>query len=225
MGWARSIRRCGGRARAWSGSRSSGRGRPNSSTSGRGETCSAQEALFHYFGLPLDVLVEPSEWYSYHRKPTIVEANKDGGPGAGPVRGDELVGRGASAAPASTPCGMGAGRRTGSGPARAGTSPRPRRGWRSGSGGSGDREPSLATEDSGVTPMAKKERCEARDEIRVPPQGPGQEPGPRLPAGQPSLGQGGACRGDQQRPVLQGPGRVGDQDRVGLGQGIGTRDG
>ena len=59
---------------------------------------------------------------------------------------------------------------------------------------------------------------EARDEIRVPPQGPGQEPGPRLPAGQPSVGQGGACRGDQQRPVLQGPGRVGDQDRMGLGQ-------
>src|SRR3954447_2602197 len=42
-----------------------------------GETCSVQEALYHYFGLPLDVLVEPSEWYSYHRKPTIVEASKD----------------------------------------------------------------------------------------------------------------------------------------------------
>jgi hypothetical protein len=44
-----------------------------------GETCSVQEALFHYFGLPLDVLVEPSEWYSYHRTPTIVEANKEKG--------------------------------------------------------------------------------------------------------------------------------------------------
>ena len=43
-----------------------------------GETCSVQEALFHYFGLPLDVLVEPSEWYAYHRKPTIVEASKEG---------------------------------------------------------------------------------------------------------------------------------------------------
>src|SRR3954466_6676874 len=31
-----------------------------------GQACSAQEALFHDFGLPLHVLVEPSEWYSYH---------------------------------------------------------------------------------------------------------------------------------------------------------------
>jgi hypothetical protein len=42
-----------------------------------GEVCSAQEALFHHFGLPLHVLVEPSEWYSYHRKPMIVEASED----------------------------------------------------------------------------------------------------------------------------------------------------
>jgi hypothetical protein len=42
-----------------------------------GEQCSAQEALYHYFGLPLHVLTEPSEWYSYHRKPTIVEGNKE----------------------------------------------------------------------------------------------------------------------------------------------------
>jgi hypothetical protein len=46
---------------------------------GSGETCSVQEALFHHFGLPLDVLVEPSEWYAYHRKPAIVEANKEKG--------------------------------------------------------------------------------------------------------------------------------------------------
>ena len=44
---------------------------------GTDDECSAQEALFHYFGLPLDVLVEPSEWYSYHRKPTIVESSTD----------------------------------------------------------------------------------------------------------------------------------------------------
>ena len=44
---------------------------------GTGEVCSAQEALFHHFGLPLLVLVEPSEWYSYHRKPMIVEASED----------------------------------------------------------------------------------------------------------------------------------------------------
>ena len=42
-----------------------------------GEQCSAQEALYHHFGLPLHVLTEPSEWYSYHRKPTIVEGNKE----------------------------------------------------------------------------------------------------------------------------------------------------
>jgi hypothetical protein len=46
---------------------------------GSGEECSAQEALFHYFGLPLHVLVEPSEWSSYHRKPTIVEGSEDKG--------------------------------------------------------------------------------------------------------------------------------------------------
>jgi hypothetical protein len=42
-----------------------------------GVDCSAQEALFHHFGLPLHVLVEPAEWYSYHRKPTIVEGSED----------------------------------------------------------------------------------------------------------------------------------------------------
>jgi hypothetical protein len=44
---------------------------------GTDEECSAQETLFHHFGLPLQVLVEPSEWYSYHRKPMIVEASED----------------------------------------------------------------------------------------------------------------------------------------------------
>ncbi|GAC1469185.1 MAG: hypothetical protein NVSMB9_12710 [Isosphaeraceae bacterium] len=42
-----------------------------------GEECTAQEALFHEFGLPLHVLVEPSRWYSYHRHPTIVELSDD----------------------------------------------------------------------------------------------------------------------------------------------------
>ena len=59
---------------------------------GTGEECSVQEALFHHFGLPLHVLVEPSEWYSYHRKPTIVEASKDRSPGAGAVRGESSSG-------------------------------------------------------------------------------------------------------------------------------------
>ncbi|MBM4072207.1 MAG: hypothetical protein FJ271_25265 [Planctomycetes bacterium] len=42
-----------------------------------GAICSVQEALFHYFGLPLEVIAEPSEWYSYHREPEIVESGKD----------------------------------------------------------------------------------------------------------------------------------------------------
>src|SRR5262245_30517692 len=42
-----------------------------------GAVCSVQEALFHYFGLPLEVIAEPSEWYSYHREPKIIESNKD----------------------------------------------------------------------------------------------------------------------------------------------------
>ena len=42
-----------------------------------GVVCSVQEALFHYFGLPLEVIAEPSEWYSYHREPEIVESSKD----------------------------------------------------------------------------------------------------------------------------------------------------
>jgi len=42
-----------------------------------GAVGTAQEALFHYFGLPLEVIAEPAVWYSYHRVPKIVEANKD----------------------------------------------------------------------------------------------------------------------------------------------------
>jgi hypothetical protein len=42
-----------------------------------GASCSVQEALFHYFGLPLEVIAEPSEWYSYHREPEIIESGKD----------------------------------------------------------------------------------------------------------------------------------------------------
>ena len=42
-----------------------------------GAACTPQEALFHYFGLPLDVIAEPSAWYSYQRVPQIVEASKD----------------------------------------------------------------------------------------------------------------------------------------------------
>ena len=42
-----------------------------------GEGCSTQEALFHYFGLPIEVVAEPSVWYSYHRSPWIAETSED----------------------------------------------------------------------------------------------------------------------------------------------------
>jgi len=42
-----------------------------------GRRCSTQEALVHYFGLPLDVIAEPRTWYWYHRKPHIVEVSRD----------------------------------------------------------------------------------------------------------------------------------------------------
>ena len=43
-----------------------------------GEGCTVQEALFHYFGLPIEVIAEPAVWYSYHRTPRIVECAEDG---------------------------------------------------------------------------------------------------------------------------------------------------
>lgn len=42
-----------------------------------GKTCSAQVALAGYFGIPIDVLIEPRHWYSYHRRPLIVEFSPD----------------------------------------------------------------------------------------------------------------------------------------------------
>ena len=42
-----------------------------------GEGCTIQEALFHYFGLPFEVIAQPALWYSYHRTPHIVECAKD----------------------------------------------------------------------------------------------------------------------------------------------------
>jgi hypothetical protein len=42
-----------------------------------GQECTAQEALFHFFGIPIDVLAEPRQWYIYHRQPQIVEASED----------------------------------------------------------------------------------------------------------------------------------------------------
>ena len=42
-----------------------------------GEPCSTQEALFHYFGMPVDVIAKPRTWYWYHRKPHILEVSRD----------------------------------------------------------------------------------------------------------------------------------------------------
>jgi len=41
------------------------------------EGCTVQEALFHYFGLPIEVIAQPAVWYSYHRTPRIVECAED----------------------------------------------------------------------------------------------------------------------------------------------------
>jgi len=38
-----------------------------------GKSCSVQETLYHFFGLPIHVIAQPSGWYSCHRTPQIVE--------------------------------------------------------------------------------------------------------------------------------------------------------
>lgn len=42
-----------------------------------GRRCTAQEALFHYFRIPVDVLIQPRGWYIRHRTPNIVEHSPD----------------------------------------------------------------------------------------------------------------------------------------------------
>lgn len=43
-----------------------------------GARCTVQqEALYHYFGVPIDVIAEPRQWYIYQRQPVIVEHAKD----------------------------------------------------------------------------------------------------------------------------------------------------
>ncbi|MEI8376790.1 MAG: hypothetical protein WCJ35_28580 [Planctomycetota bacterium] len=42
-----------------------------------GKGCTVQETLFHYFGIPIEVVAEPSNWYEYRRTPEIIEASKD----------------------------------------------------------------------------------------------------------------------------------------------------
>jgi hypothetical protein len=45
--------------------------------SGTDEGCTVQEAMFHFFGLPIEVIAQPALWYSYHRTPRIVEFAED----------------------------------------------------------------------------------------------------------------------------------------------------
>jgi len=39
--------------------------------------CTPQEALYHYFKLPIPVIAEPRIWYQHHRTPRIIESSKD----------------------------------------------------------------------------------------------------------------------------------------------------
>ncbi len=41
------------------------------------EVCTVQEALYHYFGLPVHVIAQPAKWYAYHRTPRIAECSAD----------------------------------------------------------------------------------------------------------------------------------------------------
>lgn len=41
------------------------------------EEATVQEALYHFFGVPIQVIAEPRQWYIYHRRPEIIEVNQD----------------------------------------------------------------------------------------------------------------------------------------------------
>jgi hypothetical protein len=43
-----------------------------------GKVRSVQECLFHHFGVPIHVIARPAGWYSYHRRPRIVECSESG---------------------------------------------------------------------------------------------------------------------------------------------------
>ena len=42
-----------------------------------GEACTVQEALYHFLGVPIEVIAEPRMWYWYHRKPQMIEVSED----------------------------------------------------------------------------------------------------------------------------------------------------
>ncbi len=39
--------------------------------------CPFHEALFHFFGMPIDIIAEPRVWYAYHRRPQMLEVSRD----------------------------------------------------------------------------------------------------------------------------------------------------
>jgi hypothetical protein len=42
-----------------------------------GKECTVQEALYHLFGVPIEIIAEPRDWYWYHRKPRVREVSED----------------------------------------------------------------------------------------------------------------------------------------------------
>ncbi len=42
-----------------------------------GEVCTFHEVMFHFFGLPIDIIAEPRQWYIYQRQPRLLEVNED----------------------------------------------------------------------------------------------------------------------------------------------------
>ena len=42
-----------------------------------GMECAYHETLFHFFGVPINVIAEPRQWYRYHRQPHIIEVSAD----------------------------------------------------------------------------------------------------------------------------------------------------
>lgn len=42
-----------------------------------GKECTVQEALYHLFGVTIQIIAEPRDWYWYHRKPSVKEISED----------------------------------------------------------------------------------------------------------------------------------------------------
>lgn len=41
------------------------------------DECSVQEALYHYFHVPINIIAEPREWYAYKRSPRFMDISED----------------------------------------------------------------------------------------------------------------------------------------------------